>query len=127
MKISFIHRSLNLSVSKIIKEKIDFYSHLIQEKEIEVIMDIKDEQIISMDTYLADSLFLNLIKNSIMHNEQKGIIKIDFDGEILNIQNSGSKLNFDGDIFKRFVRSSNKDSLGIGLSIVKEFAIFIQY
>ena len=94
-------------------------------------MDIKDEQIISMDPYLADSLFLNLIKNAIMHNEQKGIIKIDFDGKTLNIKNSGSKLNFDGDIFKRFVRSSNKDSLGIGLSIVKRicdfYSILISY
>ena len=44
-------------------------------------MDIKDEQIISMNPYLADSLFLNLIKNSIMHNEQHGKIKIDFDGK----------------------------------------------
>ena len=127
----FYTQKFELSVSKIIKEKIDFYSHLIKEKEIQVIMDIKDEQIISMDTYLADSLFLNLIKNAIMHNEQKGIIKIDFDGKTLNIQNSGSKLNFDGDIFKRFVRSSNKDSLGIGLSIVKRicdfYSILISY
>ena len=57
--------------------------------------------------------------------------KIDFDGKTLNIQNSGSKLNFDGDIFKRFVRSSNKDSLGIGLSIVKRicdfYSILISY
>lgn len=120
----FYTQKSELSVSKIIKEKIDFYSHLIQEKEIEVIMDFKDEQIISMDPYLADSLFLNLIKNSIMHNEQHGKIKIDFDGKTLIIKNSGSKLNFDGDIFKRFVRSSNKDSLGIGLSIVKRICDF---
>ena len=45
--------------------------------------------------------------------------------------NLGPALNIEGDIFKRFVRSENKDSLGIGLSIVKKicsyYSIHISY
>ena len=72
-----------------------------------------------MNSYLADTLFLNLIKNAIMHNINDGKIEIHFDGQSLHIRNSGPELDIKGNIFKRFIRSSNKDSLGIGLSIVK--------
>ena len=48
-----------------------------------------------MNTYLADTLFLNLIKNAIMHNTNDGSIEISFDGQILNIINTGPKLDFD--------------------------------
>ena len=34
------------------------------------------------------------------------------------------KLDIKGNIFKRFIRSNNKDSLGIGLSIVKRICNF---
>ena len=59
-----------------------------------------------------------------MHNTNDGVIEISFDGQILNIINTGPKLDFQGDIFKRFVRSTNKESLGIGLSIVKRICDF---
>ena len=106
-------------VLKLLNEKIEFYSHLIIEKGIEVEIDVDDKFEISMNAYLADTLFLNLIKNSIMHNIIDGKIQIHFDGQSLHIRNSGPELDIKGNIFKRFVRSSNKDSLGIGLSIVK--------
>ena len=120
----FYAETTSLNIKKIIQEKIDFYSHLIDEKGISVKIDINDEYQLSMNTYLADTLFLNLIKNAIMHNINDGTIEISFDGQILNIINTGSKLDFDDNIFKRFVRSTNKESLGIGLSIVKRICDF---
>ena len=120
----FYAETTSLNIKKIIQEKIDFYSHLIDEKGISVKIDINDEYQLSMNTYLADTLFLNLIKNAIMHNINDGTIEISFDGQILNIINTGPKLDFDDNIFKRFVRSTNKESLGIGLSIVKRICDF---
>jgi signal transduction histidine kinase len=73
-----------------------------------------------MNSYLADTLFLNLIKNAIMHNIVDGEIIIKLDSSTLSIINTGPALNITDDIFKRFIRSENKDSLGIGLSIVKK-------
>ena len=109
----------SFAVLKIINEKIEFYSHLIKEKSIEVEINVDDKFEITMSSYLADTLFVNLIKNAIMHNVQDGKININYDGKALYIINSGPELNIKDNIFKRFVRSSNKESLGIGLSIVK--------
>ena len=109
----------SFAVLKIINEKIEFYSHLIKEKSIEVEINVDDKFEITMNSYLADTLFVNLIKNAIMHNVQDGKININYDGKALYIINSGPELNIKDNIFKRFVRSSNKESLGIGLSIVK--------
>ena len=115
----FYTETTSCIVLKLLNEKIEFYSHLIIEKGIEVEIDVDDKFEISMNAYLADTLFLNLIKNSIMHNIIDGKIQIHFDGQSLHIRNSGPELDIKGNIFKRFIRSSNKDSLGIGLSIVK--------
>tara|TARA_B100000965_G_C19575430_1_gene751126 strand:- start:420 stop:1661 length:1242 start_codon:yes stop_codon:yes gene_type:complete len=113
-----------LNIKKIIQEKVDFYSYLIKEKGISVKIDINDEYQLSMNTYLADTLFLNLIKNAIMHNINGGTVEITYNSKLLSIKNTGPKLDFDDNIFKRFVRSTNKESLGIGLSIVKRICDF---
>ena len=115
----FYEEKTSFSVLELLNKKIKFYSDLIKEKDIEVEIDVDNKFTIAMNSYLADTLFLNLIKNSIMHNISGGKIKIDYDGQYLNIRNSGPELTIKDNIFKRFVRSSNKDSLGIGLSIVK--------
>ena len=115
----FYAEKTSCTVLKILNEKIEFYTQLIKDKGIEVEIDVDDKFEISMNSYLADTLFLNLIKNAIMHNISNGKIEIHFDGQSLHIRNSGPELDIKGNIFKRFVRSSNKDSLGIGLSIVK--------
>jgi len=114
----------SFSIYQIINEKIDFYSSLINEKDIKVKIDIGQEAKINMNAYLADTLFLNLIKNAIMHNIKGGVINIYYKSNTLQINNTGNKLDVDGDIFKRFVRSMNKESLGIGLSIVKKICDF---
>ena len=59
-----------------------------------------------------------------MHNIVNGEIIIKLDSSTLSIINTGQELNITGDIFKRFVRSENKDSLGIGLSIVKKICSY---
>ena len=114
----------SFSIYQIINEKIDFYSSLIKEKDIKVKIDIEQEAKINMNAYLADTLFLNLIKNAIMHNIEGGVISIYYKSNTLQLNNTGNKLDVDGDIFKRFVRSTNKESLGIGLSIVKKICDF---
>lgn len=110
----------SIPLLKLINEKLNFFKELLSEKKIEVKLDIDSSYNLQMHSYLADTLFLNLIKNAIMHNIVNGEIIIKLDSTILLIINTGQKLNITGDIFKRFIRSENKDSLGIGLSIVKK-------
>ena len=113
-----------ISIDKIIHEKLDFFSDLILEKKIILKTNICNTLDFKMNRYLADTLFLNIIKNAIMHNNINGSINILLEGNILQIMNTGPKLSNKENIFKRFVRSSNKDSLGIGLSIVKRVCDF---
>jgi len=113
-----------ISIDKIIHEKLDFFSDLILERKIILKINICNELDYKMNRYLADTLFLNIIKNAIMHNNHKGSIDIILEGNLLQIINTGQKLLNKENIFKRFVRSNNKDSLGIGLSIVKKICNF---
>ena len=110
----------SIPLLKLINEKLNFFKDLLSEKKVKVKLDIDSAYTLLMNSYLADTLFLNLIKNAIMHNIVNGEIIIKLDSTILSIINTGQKLNITGDIFKRFIRSENKDSLGIGLSIVKK-------
>ena len=110
----------SIPLLKLINEKLNFFKDLLSEKKVKVKLDIDSAYTLLMNSYLADTLFLNLIKNAIMHNIVNGEIIIKLDSSTLSIINTGQKLNIAGDIFKRFIRSENKDSLGIGLSIVKK-------
>lgn len=110
----------SIPLLKLINEKLNFFKDLLSEKKVKVKLDINSSYTLLMNSYLADTLFLNLIKNAIMHNIVNGQIIIKLDSCTLSIINTGQKLNITGDIFKRFIRSENKDSLGIGLSIVKK-------
>ena len=110
----------SIPLLKLINEKLNFFKDLLSEKNVEVKLDINSSCTLLMNSYLADTLFLNLIKNAIMHNIVDGEIIIKLDSSTLSIINTGPALNITGDIFKRFIRSENKDSLGIGLSIVKK-------
>jgi len=75
-----------------------------------------------MNPYLAEILFVNLIKNAIRHNVSKGEIIIEQGKSTINISNSGPKKEMNSeDLFKRFHKSSkSSESLGLGLSIVKK-------
>ena len=110
----------SIPLLKLINEKLNFFKDLLSEKKVKVKLDIDSSYTLLMNSYLADTLFLNLIKNAIMHNIVNGEIIIKLDSSTLSIINTGQELNITGDIFKRFIRSENKDSLGIGLSIVKK-------
>ncbi|MDC1024570.1 HAMP domain-containing sensor histidine kinase [Flavobacteriales bacterium] len=121
----------SIPLLKLINEKLNFFKDLLSEKKVKVKLDIDSSYTFLMNSYLADTLFLNLIKNAIMHNVVNGEIIIKLDLSTLSIINTGQELNITDDIFKRFIRSENKDSLGIGLSIVKKicgyYSIHISY
>ncbi len=121
---SFYTEEKDVSVKHIINEKVDFFQDLIIEKKIAVSIKIDKQLDLRMNAYLADTLFLNIIKNAIMHNIYNGKIDVNYDGRFLKFINTGPILDIKENIFKRFIRSNNKDSLGIGLSIVKRICDF---
>ncbi len=105
-----------------INNQLESLEDLIHSKKINITKRLKDEFTVSMNPYLADILFVNLIKNALRHNVTRGELNIELTPEFLKISNSGPALKIDPDMmFKRFHTSSTStDSLGLGLSIVQK-------
>lgn len=74
---------------------------------------------------LAQIMVSNLVKNSLLHNREKGQLEISTTPHSLVIKNTGDE-PLDGDkLFRRFYRGSEgkKDSTGLGLAIAHSVAL----
>lgn len=94
----------------------------IEQKEIQVIKTFKNPVDLKMDNNLADLLFINLIKNAIQHNQNRGKLHIVLNEGELQISNTGEPPTENPELFfHRFTKSDKSSkSLGLGLAIVKK-------
>ena len=117
----FYTDSIDISLNDLVKDTLCHFKDIINAKKIKIEVNLLDIKKVNMDKYLAETMMANLLKNAIIHNSKEGEILFKLTNQDLIITNSGNKLAFaEKDIFKRFSRSEyNKQSLGIGLSIVK--------
>ena len=70
---------------------------------------------------LVEVLLNNLLINAIRHNYDGGSISLTLTGHQLIIKNTGREKPLeDGDIFKRFNKSSHSEGTGLGLTISKQ-------
>ncbi len=115
-----------------LKERIAFhlenFEEMLESRSIKVKVDlqlVKQE----MNVALADMLIINLIKNAIRHNVDGGLILITLSQEAFVISNTGPQSEVDPDkIFQRFTKTSHsKESIGLGLSIVKKICDLYKY
>lgn len=114
--------SEDINLKVVINNQLDQFEDIINSKQILIQNNIKSDFLVKMNPYLAEILFMNLIKNAIRHNIDNGQIIIQRTAKSIKISNTGSlqKMNPE-DLFKRFSKYSNTtDSLGLGLSIVKK-------
>jgi signal transduction histidine kinase len=105
-----------------INHQLESLEDLIHSRKINIIKHLGPETTILMNPYLAEILFVNLIKNAIRHNITKGELIIELTDDHFLISNSGPALQTDPEmLFKRFhTSSSSPESLGLGLSIVQK-------
>ena len=81
-----------------------------------------------MDSYLADILISNLIKNAVRHNIENGFIRIGLTAEKLVIENSGDDPGVPTEaLFEQFSRASDQGFMGIGLAIVKKITDYYHW
>ena len=108
-------------INNLIDDKLCLFADIIDQRNIKIELDYKQDVYVEIDPNLAETILINLIKNAIIHNYNDGYIKISLVDNSLIISNSGDVPNFDkSNIFNRFTRNSvSGKSLGIGLSIVK--------
>ena len=114
----------SFSIEKIIKDIVKRYRSFFIGKNIKLILDIEDENIISDSKWLGFAIE-QVLFNSIKYTD-KGFIKISYHDSILKIEDSGigikasdlkniNKFGFSGDSEKR-----NANSTGIGLFLVNK-------
>ncbi|MEJ6748882.1 MAG: HAMP domain-containing sensor histidine kinase [Flavobacteriales bacterium] len=117
----FYTKGSTFSVNQLLKEQLDLFEESIQQKNIKVTLNLLDTTHIYMDKYLAETMINNLVRNAISHNNDIREINISIENNCFIISNSGDELTFPSDkILDRFSKSTtNKKSLGIGLSVVK--------
>jgi len=115
------HEKSVLSLREVIVKALDNYQDLIQAKDIALETDLISDFKTEMNPALADILISNLLQNAIRHNKKGGKISVSTTTRTFSISNSGEPLSISREeLFVRFKKNDlSKDSLGLGLSIVK--------
>jgi signal transduction histidine kinase len=108
-----------LSLDILITQKVRQFQELILTKNIQIIEDLEDKEILA-SKYLIDILLNNLFSNAIRHNISNGKLFIKLTDTRLVFQNSGyiTPLNTER-LFERFRKEQKSDGIGLGLTIVK--------
>lgn len=117
--------SKSVHPSSIIDTQLEHLEDLILSKGIKVKKQTDEEMILRMNPFLAEIMFVNLIKNAVRHNIEGGDLVIELTKERLQISNSGAPLKIDPELlFKRFYKSSSSpESIGLGLAIVQKICV----
>ena len=122
-----------LSLKKSLEGILTHYKTLIDNKNITISIMFSNDIMLQMNLELLEILLTNLIQNAIRHNFKNGFISVEIEGNILRVSNSGSPSQIrPNELFERFKKGVNsKESLGIGLAIVKSITdthgIIIEY
>ena len=118
------NESVAVNFNDKIKSIIKHNQELVDNKNIALETKFDNELIIPFNTTLADVLMTNLLQNAIRHNITDGSIYVEVKDMSITISNTGEPLSVPEDeLFVRFKKNdASKDSLGLGLSIVKSIA-----
>ena len=118
------NESIAVNFNDKIKSIIEHYQDILLTKNISIETTFDNELIVPCNQTLADVLITNLLQNAIRHNKDGGNIGISINNRTLTISNTGEPLSISEDeLFVRFKKDdASKDSLGLGLSIIKSIA-----
>ena len=110
-----------VSFHDLIEKQLENYEDFILNKKITVTKSLSN-YISSTNKILADTLVSNLLSNAIKHNFESGVISIMYTKDQLIFSNTGEPIKGNPEnLFNRFKKQSRrKDSLGLGLAIIKQ-------
>lgn len=111
-----------IDLSPIVRKLIEGMEELIELKNLEVKTQIQENSMVKIHPFIAEVLIQNLINNAIKHNSEGGKLYVELNDYSLRIENSGAIPDKDPEeFFGRFSKgNTNSDSIGLGLSIVKQ-------
>ncbi|MDD5571113.1 MAG: HAMP domain-containing sensor histidine kinase [Bacteroidales bacterium] len=112
----------NVDMNAVIEKKLENFEDIIKIKGISIIKNLNENVKLNISPLLADILISNLLNNAIKYNVDNGKIEIILKTDRLVVSNSGLPLKIKPDsLFERFSKDNDSsESLGLGLSIVKE-------
>ena len=118
------HNKIDINLSKYLYERVEFFSDLLQSKEIKVEKDIEEEIYIKFNKLELARIIDNTISNAIKYSKTKTIIDIKVsknqNSVSLNISDQGRGIADIKKIFKRYYREDKiSGGFGLGLNIVK--------
>lgn len=118
-----------VSIKALVSRVTDNFAEVIQSKSISLDIELREDILVKMNPALAEILFTNLLQNAIRHNKGEGKIVITIKDNQLEIANTGEPLNIpEEEMFIRFKKDdASKESMGLGLSIVKGIAEFYKF
>ncbi|WNL34408.1 HAMP domain-containing sensor histidine kinase [Arcobacter cryaerophilus gv. pseudocryaerophilus] len=120
-----ISNNEKLNFSQILNQRVDFFKSIANSKQIEFILDIKDNIFIVCDIKKLSKLIDNILSNAIKYNKFQGFIKVTLKDKILIIEDSGKGMSKDNlaNLFTRYKRfDKSVGGFGIGLNIVSLIA-----
>lgn len=117
-----------LDLYRIFEETLENFEALIEHKELKLSINDTGHPIVMMNSDLAYIMATNLIKNAIAYNIKGGNITLAFTPDSITIKNDGMAPEDEVNIFDRYVsHSENKQSSGLGLSIVQSIVKLFGY
>ena len=116
-------RKSTLDLIHIIQESIDLFEDFINEKHLEILLDLPEKYELFANDFLVETLFQNLLSNAIKFAPNNSTIEISVLKNSLVVTNQGElKLNTEY-LFDRFRSQSNhKVNSGLGLAIINEIS-----
>lgn len=114
-----------ISLTGITKKYLQLFDEIIQDKNLAINTEFKNDWLVNLHPLLAESLISNLVGNAIKYNYNGGTLAISIDADKLRISNTSSYPTIEpSQLFKRFNKSTERDSSsnGLGLAIVKKIA-----
>ncbi len=115
-------KTVAFSLTELIKKQLAFFTAQAEQKQIEIITDLRNDLTIHAHQGLTEILVNNLLLNAIRHNVRNGKIYISVTEKKLEISNTGELRKLPSEnLFGRFFRSgSSGQGTGLGLAIVKK-------
>ena len=109
----------NVDLVSIIENNLHQLEDMIDAKNISIETTFSSFEKIEINPNLAELLIFNLLKNSVKHNIKEGEINISMQNRELIISNTGINKKLDiNNLYGRFIKGSDSNSLGLGLAIV---------
>lgn len=109
----------DVNIKSIVSANISQLKDIIEAKNIKLSTKLYSSKKIKINPDLIELLIFNLLKNAINHNVPNGQINVLLRQNTLSIANTGVDCALDLDrLSKRFIKGSQSNSLGLGLSII---------